>query len=297
MLRTEIASPRYRGLDTWDDEDILATLLDGQLNAVAAVRGALDQLQRAAAGMITRLQDERSRLFYVGAGVSGHLALQDGMEMTPTFGWPATRLVLLMAGGDAARLAPLGGCEDDAAGGVADMERHAAGPADVVVAVAASGGTAYTVGAARAACARGALVVGIANNPGTELLQVAEHPILLDTGPEVVAGSTRLGAGTAQKAALGLLSSLVMIKLGRVVDGCMVDMVVENAKLRERAVRMLITITGSERSAVLAALDCCEGQVKQAALVLAGLSRQQAQETLQQEHGRLRPALARIDPR
>ena len=292
MLNTEMASARYRALDTWDSAEILSALLEGQLNAVAAVRPALPALAAAAAAMLERLQDEHSRLVYIGAGASGHLALQDGMEMAPTFGWPAARLVLLMAGGDAARLSPDGSQEDDAGGGAAAIEAHDIGPADVIIAVAASGGTAYTVAALAAAKRRGALTVGIANNPDTELLRAADYPILLDTGPEVIVGSTRLNAGTAQKAALGLLSSLIMTKLGHVLDGFMVNLVVDNAKLRKRALCTLTAITGAGREAALAALDRCGGRVKNAVLVLKGLSVQQAEQVLQTERGRLRDALA-----
>ena len=297
MLHTEIASPRYRALDTWDDADILTALLEGQLNAIAAVRAALPQLQQAAAAIVARLQNPRSRLVYIGAGASGHLALQDGMEMPTTYGWSAERLVLLMAGGDAARLSPDGSREDDASGGAEAIDLHAIGADDVIIAVAASGGTPYTVAALQAAGRRGALTIGIANNPDTALLRAADYPILLATGPEVIAGSTRLNAGTAQKAALGMLSTLVMVKLGHVIDGFMVNMTVDNAKLRERAVSILTAITDCDRAAALTALDHCQGQIKPAALVVQGLSFEQAQNLLQQTHGRLREALMQLSSR
>lgn len=293
MLNTEIASPRYRGLDTWDSADILAALLDGQLNAVAAVRPALPALGQAAEAMAARLRNENSRLVYVGAGLSGHLAYQDGLEMPQTYGWPTARLILLMAGGGKARLEPLGGAEDNAEAGTQEMMAHGVGPADVVIAVAASGETAYTVTALKAARGQGALTVGIANNPHTPLLGVAEYPILLDTGPEVIAGSTRMNAGTAQKAALGMLSTLVMVKLGHVIDGYMVNMTVDNAKLRARAARMLTAITRADRDAALAAFDRCKGQVKLAALVLNGLSPTEAEQALAEAGGVLRIALNR----
>ena len=135
------------------------------------------------------------------------------------------------------------------------------------------------------------MTIGIANNPDTALLQLADHPVLLDTGPEVIAGSTRLNAGTAQKAALGMLSSLVMTRLGHVVDGLMVNMTADNAKLRDRAVTILMTLTGCQHDAALAALAGCQGQIKLAALVLNGLSIERARTLLQQHGGRLRDAL------
>ena len=291
MPTTETASPRYHGLDLWSDDDILQALLEGQLNAIATVRMALPALQQAAQALYTRLQDERSRVVYIGAGASGHLALQDGMEMTPTFGWPAQRLVLLMAGGDAARLQAGGTYEDDAAAAQEELTAHDVNSQDAVIAVAASGTTAYTVAAVRLARERGALTIGIANNPATELLQYAEYPVLLDTGPEVIAGSTRLNAGTAQKAALGLLSTLVMTRLGHVLDGYMINMTVDNAKLRERAVKILIALSHCQRDEALTALARCQNRVKPAVLVLHGMDPSQAERLLQEHQGRLRQAL------
>jgi len=298
MIRqTEVASLRYRGLDLWDDASILDALLEGQFRAIGAVQAARTAVQHAAGALVERLLDEQSRLVYVGAGVSGHLALMDGMEMNPTFGWPPSRLVLLMAGGDAARLAPIGGPEDDADAGIRDIGANAVGPVDAMIAVAASGTTAYTLAAVEAAKARGALTVGIANNADTPLLRAVQHPVLLDTGPEVIAGSTRLNAGTAQKAALGLLSTLVMTRLGHVVDGFMVGVTADNAKLRERAAAILVAITGSDIEAARGALERCAWRVKPAALVVHGLSTDEADTLLRQSGGRLREALAQLPSR
>ena len=187
--------------------------------------------------------------------------------MTPTFGWPAERLLFLMAGGDAARLSPMGAREDDAEDGRRAVEDNAIGPADAVVGVAASGETPFTVGLQRAARSAGALTVAIANNPDTTLLREAAHPILIDSGPEVIAGSTRLNAGTAQKAALGMLSSLVMIRLGHVVDGLMVSLAADNEKLRGRAARIVAEVARVQPSAAEAALQAAGGQVKLAILI------------------------------
>lgn len=291
MLSTERHSARYRGLDTWDSSEILAALHDGQLAAIASVRAALPALERAANDVVARLQEARGRLVYVGAGASGHLALQDGLEMPGTFGWPANRLVLLMAGAGSSMETLDNGREDDADAGANAIAEQAIAKLDVVIAVAASGGTPYTVAALNAARQRDALTIGIANNPNTALLQAAEHPVLLDTGPEVVAGSTRLNAGTAQKAALGMLSTLIMTRLGHVVDGLMVNMSPDNAKLRERALAMLVTLTDCERDEARNALERCAGQVKAAVLVLNGQTTDQAKALLEDTRGRLRDAL------
>ncbi len=202
MQETERFSPRYKGLDLWSEEDALAAFWDGQMTALAAVRPALPSIAAAARAMVERLGGGDGRLVYGGAGSSGLLAAQDGMEVTPTFGWPPERLLILVAGGDAARLRPMGVREDDAGDGERAVSAHRIGAADVVIGVAASGTTPYTVALLQGARSAGALTVAIANNFDTPLLQAAAHPIPLDTGPEVIAGSTRLGAGTAQKAAL-----------------------------------------------------------------------------------------------
>ena len=250
---TEVADPRYKGLDTWSDEAVLTALWEGQAAAVACLEAALPDIAEAARAMANQLKHDDSRLIYAGAGSSGLLAMQDGMEMTPTYAWPPERLVFLMAGGDDARLRPIGPVEDDAEG--ARRDAHAVGftASDVLVAVAASGTTPYTLGVLEAAAESGTLTVAIANNASTPLLDKASHAIHLNSGREVIAGSTRMAAGTAQKAALGLLSTLVMTRLGHVVDGYMVSMVADNAKLLDRAGRIVSDIAEVSEEAAHAA--------------------------------------------
>jgi len=165
--------------------------------------------------MEPRLRDG-GRLAYAGAGTSGRLAVQDGAELMPTFSWPQDRLLLLIAGGPQALIEAVEGAEDESEQAVDLVRRHAIGTRDVLIAVAASGTTPFTLAALREAKALGALTIGIANNRDTPLLADAEHPIWLDTGPEPIAGSTRMKGGTAQRIALNVLSSLIMIRLGRV---------------------------------------------------------------------------------
>lgn len=290
---TERIDPRYEALDAWDGVAALEAMWEGQLAAVAAVRPALPALAAAAEAAAPRLA-AGGRLVYAGAGTSGRIGVQDGAELPPTFDWPAGRLLLLMAGGEAAFTRSIENAEDDAAAAEATVAAHAIGPADVVLGTAASGSTPYTAALVRAARARGALTIGIANSPGGTLLAAAEHPILAETGAEVIAGSTRMKAGTAQKVILNLFSSLVMVRLGRVHRGLMVDMQARNAKLRARAVRMLRALTGREDAALEAALAEAGGRVKTAVLVLEGLDRAGAEAALAAHGGSLRRALAAL---
>jgi N-acetylmuramic acid 6-phosphate etherase len=273
---------RYADIETWAPGDILTALLENQVAAAAAVGTALPGLAAAAEAAAGRLR-AGGRLAYAGAGTSGRIAIQDGAELPPTFGFPRDRLVLLMAGGHAALVQAVEGAEDDDSGADAAM----LGAGDVLVGVAASGATPYTVGCVRAARAAGALTVGLANSPGP-LLTAVDHPVLLATGTEVIAGSTRLGAGTAQKVALNLFSTLLMMRLGCVYRGQMVDMAVSNEKLRRRAVRMLAGLAAVAPDDAAAALDLAGGRVKVALLVLRGLSVAAAEAALATMDGDLR---------
>ncbi len=292
-METERASPRYADIDLWDPSDILHALVEGQMAAVAAVRCALAEIAGAARAMETRLRDE-GRIIYVGAGTSGRLAVQDGAELTPTFNWPHDRLLLLMAGGKDALLRAAEGVEDETAHAATLAQEHRIGPHDVVIAVAASGTTPFTLECMREARRRGALTIGIANNPDKPILTEAHCPILLDTGPEPIAGSTRMKAGTAQRVTLNLLSTLVMIRLGRVHQGLMVDVRATNAKLVERSKKILQRLTNRSNEEISEALLRANGRVKIAVLLLHGCSNEQADKLLDQSQGRLRIALGLI---
>ena len=288
-MQTERPSPRYSTIDLWQPAEILDAMIEGQFAAVAAVHAARPALDRAAAAIEERLS-AGGRLVYAGAGTSGRLAVQDGAELMPTFGWPAERLVLLMAGGDEALLRAVEGAEDDAEEAEALVRRHAIGESDALIAVAASGTTPFTLSCLRAAGAAGALTVAIANNRGAPLLNEAAHPILLDTGAEPIAGSTRMKAGTAQRAALTVLSSLVMIRLGRVYQGLMVDVQATNEKLARRSERILQQLTGHSREEARAALRAARGSVKTALLLLEGYDPAEAKAALAAASGNLRAA-------
>ena len=290
---TERPSPRYTGIDVWDPVEVLDAMIGGQFAAVAAVRAARPELARAALAMEARLRNG-GRLVYAGAGTSGRLAVQDGAELMPTFGWPRDRLLLFIAGGEEAIVRAKEGAEDEPEQAIDLIGRHGIASNDVLIAVAASGTTPFTLACLREARRFNALTIGIANNPGTPLLQEAEHAIFLETGPEPISGSTRMNAGTAQRIALTLLSSLVMIRLGKVYAGLMVDVQASNAKIAGRRENMLIHLTGSSSEDVREALRRAHGSVKLALLLLKGCDLEEAETVLDRAGGQLRGALALV---
>ena len=294
-LSTEDISPDFAELDLMPTHDAVALMAEGQCAAAAAVAARAAEIAAAAEAAAGRLRDSSGRLIYIGAGTSGRIAVQDGVELVPTFNWDEERLVYLLAGGMAALTASIEGAEDDSAAGAAAMRAAAPTAGDVAIGVSASGRTAFTVAALGAAGAAGALTVGIASNGGTPLLETAAHPILLDTGPEILAGSTRMKAGTAQKIALNLLSTALMLRLGRVYKGMMVDMRLANEKLRRRAVVMVGEISGASRPTAEAALEQAGGNVKLAALIAMGAGPERAAALLDRAAGNLRDAIERHD--
>jgi N-acetylmuramic acid 6-phosphate etherase len=290
-MGTERSSPRYSDIDAWDAEDIAEAIIEGQLAAVAAVHAARGDIAAAASAIYSRLGDD-GRLIYAGAGTSGRLAAQDGAELVPTFDWPEDRLLFLIAGGHDALLRSIEGAEDDVQHAIALIEQHAISASDVLVAVAASGTTPFTLACLREGKRRGALTVGIANNSASPLLQEADHAIYLATGSEPIAGSTRLKAGTAQKVTLNTLSSLLMILLGKVYRGLMVDVRALNEKLSRRSEHMLIQLTGCDSTEARNALNLANGRVKVAALLLEGCDLDAAEQILHASGNRLGEALA-----
>jgi N-acetylmuramic acid 6-phosphate etherase len=292
-MNTERPSPRYSNLDVWDPADILDAMVEGQFAAVAAVRAVRPALERAALATEARLK-EGGRLIYAGAGTSGRLAVQDGAELMPTFSWPEDRLLLFIAGGKEAMTRSIEGAEDEVEHAHRVVQEHKVAPKDVLIAVSASGTTPFTLACLRDARQRGALTIGIANNPDTPFLNEADHPIFLDTGAEPIAGSTRMNAGTAQRIALNLLSSLVMILLGRVYDGLMIDLQAGNEKLVDRSERILVQVTGRSRDEARRALLDAGGNVKLAVLLLHGCDVAEAADILARAGGQLRAALALI---
>jgi N-acetylmuramic acid 6-phosphate etherase len=292
-MDTESASPRYFDLDVWAPLDIAEAMIEGQFTAVAAVRGARFALLEAALAAAERLR-KAGRLVYVGAGTSGRLAVQDGAELVPTFSWPQERLLLLIAGGRNALLRSVEGAEDAVDQAARLAQQHDIGGDDVVIAVAASGTTPFTLSCLTEAKRRGALTIGVANNRDTPILKEADHAIWLDTGAEPIAGSTRMKAGTAQRITLNVFSSVVMILLGRVYDGLMVDLQAVSQKLVRRSEDILTRLTGSSGEQAREALHRANGNVKLAVLLLHGCDVKQATDLLHRADGQLRAALAHI---
>ena len=293
VRRTEDLHPSSAGLQDVPLHDVLGRLHAAQIVAAGAVVPAFAALERAARAAADALRDER-RLVYVGAGSSGLMALADCLELFGTFGIPPHRTPVLFAGGAAALLTMTGAVEDDPALAAADLAGLDPQPGDVLLCLSASGSTPYTMAIAAGAKVGGAVIVGLANVEGSALLSLADIPILLDTGPEVVAGSTRMGAGTAQKIALNMLSVLVGLQLGHVHEGYMVNVIADNAKLVDRAARIVAALSGADPARAAAALSLAGGAVKPATLIAAGATPEAAQAALETHHGHLGPALAAL---
>lgn len=289
--RTEQLHDKSVGLDVCARVDAARALVDGQIAAAEAVRDAAPEIA-SAAGVVAETIKRGGVLYYVAAGSSGLMAAADAQELGGTFSIPATQLRILMAGGLPTGVEMPGDTEDDASGLVAALSELSRN--DAAIGVSASGATPYTLEAMRIAKGVGAKTVGIANNAGSALLEMSDHPILLATPPEVLSGSTRMGAGTAQKIALNMLSTLMAINLGHVHDGMMVNLRADNIKLRGRAAGMVSHIAEVSEADAIAALEATGGLVKPAVLVARGHSPEAAQDLLRETEGNLRAALARL---
>ncbi|MBL4927314.1 N-acetylmuramic acid 6-phosphate etherase [Fuscibacter oryzae] len=290
---TERRHPQTQGLQALPGAAVLSLALDSQIAALSAVRPALPALERAALAAAQALSSG-GKLAYVGAGSSGLMALADCLELSGTFGIAPDRTPMLFAGGATALLHMTGAVEDDLSLAGADFSRANLGAGDVALCISASGSTPYTLAVARLCKAAGTVVIGLAHAPGTPLLDLADIPVCLETGPEIVAGSTRLGAATAQKAALNLISVLVGLRLGHVHDGFMVNLVADNAKLVDRAARIVAALSGQPVARAHEALAATSGAVKPAVLVAAGAAPAKAQSLLTDSGGHLGPALEQL---
>ena len=290
---TEEISGQYSGLDMWPTGDVVKAMFDGQLDAINAIMPALETIANAADEAAKRL-GAAGRLIYIGAGTSGRLAVQDGSELGPTFSWPSHRIIYGMAGGMDALIESQEGAEDSAQDGHDFVQGVKAKTQDVVFCVAASGQTPYTLGALRQAKLRGAMTIGIVNNPNSDILLEADFGILAETGGEIIAGSTRMKAGTAQKAILNMLSTAIMTRLGRVYDGLMVDMIVSNAKLEIRAINMVAQIANCSEDHAKEALLKTKNHIKKAVLVRLGATLAESDSLLKTAQGDLRLAIKQL---
>lgn len=298
-LSTEQAASCYRGIDEWTDTQVLVAILAAQEKSIKSIYDVIPVMAQAASQAALRLKNaaQGGRIIYIGAGTPARLAMQDGTELPPTFGWPANRLAYVMAGGDRAMTRAIEGAEDDIQAAEDAIKALNITANDVCIAISASGSTPFTVAACRVARTSGALTIGISSNNGSALLTAAEFGIFTDSGPEPVAGSTRMNAGTAQSVALKMMSTLMMIRLGHVYDGYMVDVEQTNAKLKIRAELMVQDITGCTQTEAQDALKSANGNVKLASLIATGgMSADEGRHLLAQSDNNLRTALRTLRP-
>lgn len=290
LPQTEARNPRTGSLDRLSTAELVEVLAREQreaVDAVAAVCGAIAQAVDEVAMRMT----SGGTLHYVGAGSSGRIAFLDASEMPPTFGTDPSFVCAHIAGGRDALTHAIEGAEDDGDAGQREMQGHVKA-GDAVIGLSASGGAAFVVRALLTARETGAWTLAVTSNPGTELAAAADSAIVLKTGPEPVTGSTRLKAGTAQKVLLNTLSTATMVKLEKVYDNLMVDVVATNAKLRKRALHLVMQLvpTGEETAALL--LEAAGGRVKVAVVMgRAALTAQEARALLESHGGSLRRAL------
>lgn len=289
--KTEQRNPRTRGLDRKSTIEILRAINREDAQVALAVRRVLPQIGRAV-DAIVKAFERGGRLIYVGAGTSGRLAVLDASECPPTFGMPPRMVQAVIAGGDRALRRAIEGAEDSTSGGARDLRVLGVTRNDVVIGIAASGRTPYVIGALGLARQRGATTVGVTSNRVSPVARVAQISITPDTGPEAVAGSTRMKAGTAQKLVLNMLSTAAMIRIGRVYENWMVGVALTNQKLRQRAERILEEAAGVSASAANHALRQA-GHNLPTALVMtkAGVGLSEARKELTNARGNVRKAL------
>lgn len=290
-LSTERVDPRFAEVDTMSVADLAALMNEADRSVPIAVGAALGSIVPAIEAAAARVA-AGGRLIYVGAGTPGRIGVLDASEAPPTFGTDPSRVFAIIAGGPGAVLSSVEGAEDDGDAGAAAIDEVAAGPADVVIALASSGRTPFVVRAAARARERGALTVGMSCNEHTALSAVVEYPIEVLVGPEIISGSTRLKAGTAQKLVLNMFSTISMIRAGKTYGNLMIDVRPTNVKLRERATRIVQTISGAAREDAVTALVATGFEVKPAIVMLRlGVSAAEAADLIALYDGRLRAIL------
>jgi N-acetylmuramic acid 6-phosphate etherase len=291
LTRTEQRNPRSRGLDKKSTLEILRILNREDERVAIAVGRQLPQIARAVDAIALSLANG-GRLLYVGAGTSGRLAALDAAECAPTFGTPVESVRAIVAGGARTMRDADEGAEDSLTSGARDLAAAGVSRKDVVVGLAASGTTPYVLGALAFARRKGSLTIGVTSNPLSPLARNAKIVIIPDTGPEVIAGSTRLKAGTAQKMVLNLLSTSAMVRLGRVYDNWMIYVALTNKKLRRRGARILEEATGASASAAKHALHQTGHDLPAALIMLrTGAHARDAKQLLAKSGGNVRVAL------
>lgn len=291
LTLTEERNPLTTNIDTLPTLDMLALINSEDQKVALAVGGELPNIAAAVDAISERMQ-RGGRLIYIGAGTSGRLGVLDASECPPTFGTPPELVVGLIAGGDAALTDAVEGAEDDEEGGAREIAELNTTEKDCVVGIAASGHTPYAIGGLEEAKKRSALTVSIACNRPSPLGELADIAIAPIVGPEVVSGSTRLKAGTAQKMVLNMISTGVMIRLGKTYSNLMVDVQPTNAKLRQRARRIVAQATGVSLEGATKILQACNSEVKTAIVaVLANVPPEVARQKLRMTGGFVRKAI------
>jgi N-acetylmuramic acid 6-phosphate etherase len=296
-VKTERRNAVSRGIDRKSTLDVLRVLNREDARVALTVRRELPNIARAVDAIVKAFR-AGGKLFYIGAGTSGRLAVLDAAECPPTFGTPPRMVRAIIAGGTRALRHPAEEAEDSAANGARDISRAGVSRRDVVVGLAASGSTPYVLGALECARRRGATTVGVTSNPRSPLARRARIAISPDTGPEAIAGSTRLKAGTAQKMVLNLLSTCAMVRLGRVYENWMIYVAMANQKLRQRGARILEEAAGVNASVAADALRQSGHNLPIALLMLeTGANALEARRSLSEEGGNVRQALERAKRR
>ncbi|MBI3483897.1 MAG: N-acetylmuramic acid 6-phosphate etherase [Acidobacteria bacterium] len=288
---TEQRNPRSRGLALKSTTEILRIINREDARVARAVAREIPAIARAVDTIAAALR-RGGRLIYIGAGTSGRLAVLDASECPPTFGVPARMVAGVIAGGRRALVSAVEGAEDDASQGARDLRKIKVSAKDVVVGLTASGATPYVLGALRYARHRGAATIGVSCNRGAAIQRLARITIAPEVGPEVIAGSTRMKAGTAQKMVLNMLSTAAMVRLGYIYDNWMINVALTNKKLRQRGMRILEEATGASVSAAARAARQSGHDLRVALVMLkASLDAATARRKLNQADGDLRKAL------
>ncbi len=291
-LTTESQNQATRNIDTLPTEDVVTLIVKEDEQVLAAVRKEIPQIV-AAAELLTGVLKQNGRIIYMGSGTSGRLGVLDAAELLPTFGVGEDQIKAIIAGGKGAMFVAVEQAEDDYEAGIKDFLAENPGPQDALVAISASGRTPYVLAALKKANELGATTIGLTCNADSAISKLAQVTIAPVVGPEVVTGSTRMKAGTAQKIVLNTLSTTVMIKIGKVYQNWMVDMVPTNAKLVRRAERMVMEAAQSSEEAAKEALKKADFNIKAAIVMLkAGCNYARAQSLLKRADGVVGRALA-----
>lgn len=292
MTDTENKSEKYNRIDLWDTKNILEAILEAQFSALSSIKVLTDELNQAVQKAVPLLESG-GRLIFAGAGTSGRLAAQECAELYPTFSWPKHKSLFLLAGGNKTFTEAVEHAEDDLSQGEKEATKLKPTAKDVFICCAASGRTPYTLGVLRVGNVTGALTIGISSVANSPLLNEAKIKLHTQTGAEVIAGSTRMKAGTAQKVVLNMLTTAIMIRLNRTYDSFMIDLVATNEKLNKRAIKIVAGICEVTTEIAEEALRICEGKVKLACVYLQCKNLKLAEALLAEHQGNLRKCLGK----